>query len=311
MFIAGQVRNVSEMKDMLKQAGLTASDHCVVKVNWFFPGKGFYTDEKTLELLLQCLDKVTVLEAYTFARNDGTRNITVKNAKQNWEWIREQDKRFLVEKGFERLFKEYDVEYVNVTEEVWSNRSADPKKIQKVVEEKFPPVKIEELYSHVPSRVYELRGKKLISFAKLKQTSLRTNRISACLKNMFGLIVDPKREKWHGERDRELAQGIVDMNKVYGSLFQTVGLCEMIYTTVHFSKDGAYPLPWSESDRYNLIENLGLAVCGDSLLTVDAYVSTLFSIAPDTIKHLALAAKVFGGWPQDTIAEAQTKRIRL
>jgi hypothetical protein len=308
MFITDRVRNVGDMENLLRQAGLPMSDHYVVKVNWFFQGKGFYTDVKTLELLLKCLNKVTVVEAYTFARNDGTRKITPINAKDNWDWIREQDKRFISEYGFKTLFKEYDVEYVNVTEVVWSDRIANAEDVMKLVEKKYLPVRRKTLYGYIPQRIYELRGRKLISFAKLKQTSLKKNRISATLKNIFGLIVDPNRERWHGEKDRELAQSIVDINKVYSTIFETVGMCEMIHTTVQFTKDGMYPLPWSDSDRYNLIENLGRAVCGSSLVAVDAYVSELFGIDPKTIRHLILAAKVFGNWPQEIISAAKTER---
>jgi len=302
-----KVTNAEELKALLDEAGLSSSDNYVVKLNWFFQGKGFYTDAKTLQLLLECLNNVTVVEAYTYARNDGTRKITADNVRESWHWIREQDRKFLRETGLGSLLKEYDVEYVNITEEAWSNRVANAENVRRLVEAKYASVMRKELYEQVPRCIYDLRGRKLISFSKLKQQ--RSNRISATLKNLFGLIPDPDRRAWHGEKDRDLAQSIVDVNKVYWSLFETIGLCEMIYAAIRYVEDGAYSLPWGY--RYDLIENLGLAVCGRNLVSVDAYVSQLFGIDPQKVEHINLAAKVFGRWPQEIVAEAIQRRIPL
>jgi len=289
-----KVQNVREMHELLDKAGLTSADHCIVKPNWFFQGRGFYTDVQTLQLLVECLEKVTVIEAYTYVRHDGSREITYENALDNWDWLKQQDERFLSENGLTRLFKEYDVEYVNVTEEVWSDRIADPKDIQNRVESKFTPVMRKELYNQIPQRLYDLRDHKLISFAKIKGAR---NRISGTLKNLFGLIIDPDRHKrWHGDNNQDLAQNIVDITKVYSSLFETVGLFEALYSAVHYTRNGKHPLPWrdSPSSRYNILENLGLVVYGDNLVDVDAYVCQLCGFHPEKVEHIKLAAEVFG-----------------
>ena len=296
------------MRNALAKSGLSSSDSYIVKPNWFFQGKGFYTDPRTLELLLECLDKVTIIESYTYQRNDGTRTITPENGRQNWDWIREQDKEFLRATGFDVLFREYNVEYVNLTEEVWSERIANPENIRKSVEATFSPVLRKQLYEQVPECVYALRGRKLISFAKLKQQT--TNRVSATLKNIFGNIVDPNRMNWHGEQDRDLARSIVDVNKVYASLFDTVGLCEAIFTAVRYTKNGRYPLPWD--NRYDLTENLGLVFCGNRLVDVDAYVSQASGIDPNEVEHIRLAAEVFGKWTaRSTTPETEEYHIDL
>jgi uncharacterized protein (DUF362 family) len=304
MIVMKEVRNSNDMRELLEEAGVTPSDHYIVKPNWFFHSKGFYADAKTLRLLLECMDKVTIVEAHTYMRNDGTRKITQDNAKGNWNWIKDQDDKFLKESGLSQLFQEYGVEYINVTEEVWSNRIANPQKIKKLVEERFPPVEKSELYEQIPQRLYDLRGSKLISFAKVKGAN--PDWISGALKNMFGLIIEPDRHGWHGKKDRILAHSIVDVNKVYSSLFKTVGLIEAIYTAVHFRRE-TYPLPWGGG--YDLTENLGLAVYGDNLTFLDAYVCTLFKIDPNNINYLQLAAKVFGEWPQEKLEEASKKQI--
>jgi hypothetical protein len=305
--IAGQVKNADMMRRLLEKSGLNSSDSYLVKPNWFFQGKGFYTDPGTLELLLECLDKVTIIESYTYRRNDDTRTITPENGRLNWDWIREQDKKFLRATGFDTLFKQYDVEYVNLTEEVWSERIANPENVRKSVEAAFAPVWRKELYEQVPERIYALRGRKLISFAKLKQQP--ANRVSATLKNIFGNIIDPNRMGWHGEGDRDLARSIVDVNKVYASLFDTVGLCEAIFTAVRYTKEGRYPLPWDS--RYDLTENLGLAFCGDRLVDIDAYLSQACGIDPNKVEHLRLAAEVFGEWSASLIEEAKERPIHF
>ncbi len=93
----------------------------------------------------------------------------------SWDWVREegrwdefrrQERWFLDEYGFTDLFEEYGVEYVNVTEEVWSGRTADARAVREAVEERFPPGFREEFYGYVPQRLYDLRGATFISFGK-------------------------------------------------------------------------------------------------------------------------------------------------
>jgi uncharacterized protein (DUF362 family) len=51
------------------------------------------------------------------------------------------------------------------------------------------------------------------------------------MKNLFGLIPDPVRAWWHGGRTRQgtearLDKSILDINKIYGTLFEVVGVFE-------------------------------------------------------------------------------------
>jgi len=305
--ILGRVNDVETMRRFIEDCNLSSSDSYIVKPNWFFQGIGFYTDTRTLQLLLECLDKVTVIESYTFQRNDGSRTITPGNGKQNWNWIKEQDRKFLHTTGFDLLFKEYNVEYVNLTEEVWSERIANSENVRKSVEEVFTPVFRKELYAQVPESIYAMRGQKLISFAKLKQQ--RANRVSATLKNIFGNIVEPNRMGWHGTRDSDLARSIVDANKVYASLFDLSGLCEAIFTAIKYRKEGKHPVPWGF--RYDITENLGFAVYGDRSVDVDAYLAQSCGIDPNKVEHVRLAAEEFGKWNPILINEAKEHPIIL
>ena len=301
----GHVNNAETMKHFLEECDLNPSDSYIIKPNWFFQGNGFYTDTRTLRLLLEYFENVTVVESYTFQRNDGTRTITPENGKLNWDWIRKQDKKFMNNTGFDDLFKEYNVEYVNLTEEIWSERIANPENIRKSVESNFTPVVRKELYEQVPECIYARRGQKLISFAKLKQQ--RANRVSATLKNIFGNIIDPNRMGWHGNNDSDLARSIVDINKVYASLFKPLGLCEAIFTAVRYTKRGKHPLPWGF--RYDLTENLGLVFYGERLVDVDAYLTQSCGIDPNKVEHVRLAAEQFGKWAPSLIHEAKEHPI--
>lgn len=92
------------------------------------------------------------------------------------------------------------------------------------MEGRFPPVFREKLYSYVPQRLYDLMGATFISFGRVK--GIHEAFPSLTMKNLFGLIPDPLRAWWHGPRDRWLGRSIVDINKVYHSLFKVYGICE-------------------------------------------------------------------------------------
>jgi len=42
-----EVRTAEDMRALLTASGLELSQHYIVRPNWFFAGKGFYTDAKT------------------------------------------------------------------------------------------------------------------------------------------------------------------------------------------------------------------------------------------------------------------------
>lgn len=61
----------------------------------------------------------------------------------SWRWFRdgghwEQIKKaFLDARGFSDLFREFNVEYDNVTDEAWSGRNADPVDVKQIDESKY------------------------------------------------------------------------------------------------------------------------------------------------------------------------------
>ena len=136
----------------------------------------------------------------------------------HWSHIMKEERHFLEKYGYLDFFRDRGIEYVNATDEVWAGRVADERTVKEAVESRFPPVFTESLYDIVPERLFRYRGSPLISLSKRKDYQ------SFTMKNLFGLIPDPVRAWWHGTRDVKLAESILDMTKVYGSLFRLVGV---------------------------------------------------------------------------------------
>src|SRR5512136_2759540 len=75
-------------------------DGVLIKPNWTSGDYGFYTDPRTLELLLAAIPgKKYVLESYMWGRTGQAIKITATNAKANWEYLRQQDAYFLKQTG--------------------------------------------------------------------------------------------------------------------------------------------------------------------------------------------------------------------
>jgi uncharacterized protein (DUF362 family) len=220
----------------------------------------------------------------------------------HWEQIRKEDKAFLDKYGFSDLFKEFNVDYVNVTEEVWSGRAADPAQVKGLVESRFSPVHVERLYGIVPKRFYDLRGSTFISLARWK------NSASFTLKNMFGLIPDPMRSWWHGPKNSRIARSIVDVNKVYRALFNVYGICEALNTLAVPSSEGKFEDLYTGS--YNIVEDVGLVAFGRDLVSLDAILLNLgdnLTLQNNTRLPLEIAEREFGPYDKELLRESKMK----
>ncbi len=308
----------TDLRRLLKDPWLK-TDVFIVKPNWFSPHPANFTDVESLRVLLESLDgRIIVTEAYSMERQDGSMKFTVDGEEvdwiwimkhPNWDWIRKegrwdeikkQDKWFLDEFGFTDLFNELGVDYVNVTEEVWQGRTADVGKIKEVVETRFGPVLKEELYGFIPQQLYDLRGALLISFGKVK--GIRGTFPSLTMKNLFGLIPAPLRSWWHGHNDEWIGRSIVDINKVYASLFKVYGICEALrYATVSDPK-GEVKLPWGS---YSIAKDLGVLAFGRNLVSLDAVLCGLIGVDPERISYLKLGEEVFSIYNRRHVEKAK------
>jgi len=288
-----KVSDSDELRKVLDDPWLE-SDHIVVKPNWVATEPGSFVDPRTLRTLFEALDShIVVTESLHVGRSmnllvDGMA-FTVDGEEVNWRWllkgegwrwlyenerwdwfregghweqIVKEDKAFLDEYGFTDLFDEFDVEYVNTTDEVWRGRNANPAEVKRAVESRFSGVQVERLYGMVPKRLYDLRGSTLISLARLKQYA------SFTLKNMFGMIVDPMRPWWHGPGNSRIARSIVDINKVYHSLFNVYGMCTSLFETAVAHPEGEFLGEYM--GRYNMVEGFGFVAFGRDLVSIDS-----------------------------------------
>lgn len=312
------IRSSTDLKRLFPRSWLQ-SDVFIVKPSWYSPHPGNFTDAETLRVLLEALaGRVVVAESYTLDRHDGSMKFIVDGERVDWRWIlrhpswdwirgegrwdevRRQDKWFLDEHGFTDLFEEYEVEYINVTEEVWQGRIADAEKVKEAVEDRFTPVFRENLYSYVPQRLFELQGVPFISFGKVK--GIRGVFPSLTMKNLFGLIPDPLRAWWHGPNNKWLGRSIVDVNKVYSALFNVYGICEALrYATVSHP-EGEVKAPWG---NYNIVRDLNVVAFGSHLVSLDAVLCGLIEVNPEKVSYLQLGEEAFGSYDRRYVEEAK------
>ncbi|MDI6893915.1 MAG: DUF362 domain-containing protein [Bacillota bacterium] len=303
--IFARVRDAEGFARVVREAGIRAEGESpvfVIKPAWFSPHRANFTGARELDLLLSCLPpgRRVVIEGYSGARNFGGREITPYNTRENWGWIREQDQLFRDRMGISDVLSRHAAEYLNVTEEVWQGRTAPAAAVRELVEHAYgpgesaggagrrgaePAVAQEELFGVVPQCLFELRGSILISLAKLKTGSWS-------LKNLFGLIPDPLRDRWHGEDGRLLGRSIVDIAAIYRALFRVEGVVEAVYETALYREGGSHHTDWGD---YDVVENPGLVLAGRKLVTLDCCAARMvgwFDIGERSFARIG--EKVFG-----------------
>lgn len=331
-----KVSNSHELRQILVDPWFE-SETIIIKPNWVSTEPANFTDSETLRMMLEALDShIVITESHMIPRSlnllEEGMSFTVGDKEVNWKWLlkgdgwkwlienpdwdwfkegghwdqlKKEDKAFLDEYGFTDLFKEFDVSYINVTDEVWSGRIADPTEVKRSVETRFKPVKTDKLYSMVPKKLYELRGSTFISFAKLKMYA------SFTMKNLFGMIPDPARPWWHGPNNSRIATSIVDINKVYHSLFNVYGICEALNTTAVPHPKGKFPLLLPRM-KYNIIEGLGVVAFGRDLVSLDAILlnltdQSILQSAESNRAPIDMAEEEFGAYNRDVLKESKMK----
>jgi len=269
-------------------------DTIIIKPNWVTTEPAGFTSKNTLKKIIEALDsKVIVTESFCLGRS---MNIVEKglsfhagDKEVNWDWllrgkgwswlysnpdwdwfkkeghwdhILKEDQYFLDNYGFTDLFQDYDVEYVNVTDEVWNGRRVDPVEIKTRTESKYNPVQVEKMYGLVPSKLYEYAGATLVSLNRIKQYA------TFSLKNMFGLIPDPLRSWWHGPNGSRIASSIVDINKIYNSIFNVLGMCTSIEKTAVKDPNGKFVAEYT--GNYSVVDGFGFIAMSRDQVYLDS-----------------------------------------
>jgi uncharacterized protein (DUF362 family) len=271
----------------------------LIKPNW--GTVECFTEADILDWTLAAIpgEKI-VIESHGWARDEQTlqqRNpadLTKANLRKGDQWFRDFA-------GIDPVLEKHQVEYLNLTEEVWAGRTADPGLIQRAVEERYAPVQFEEHYSKVPERLYQLRGGTLLSLTKYKIVFYPLG-ASLAIKNLFGLIPGPSRGKYHGTEHIFLDQNIVDINKIYRSLFTVKGMIEAVHSA------GYHEI---EKERTRVFPGCGAAFASEDTISLDAFAVALAGRDPSSVGHLRLAAQTFGTWDAQTCAEAARSGIQV
>ncbi|MFW9997883.1 MAG: DUF362 domain-containing protein [Candidatus Odinarchaeota archaeon] len=271
----------------------------VIKPNWGF--SVCFTEATILDWVLSAVNsEALVVESYGWARTEEALKTGGWGSFER-EDLRKSDRWFLEYSGIGKVLKKHGVEFLNITEENWGHRTADPDKIIAVVEEKHPPLEREEFYNFIPEKLYEMRGGDLLSLAKVRILE-EPMVVSFAVKNFFGMIPGPSRSTFHGEKHAKLSQSIVDIYKVYDSLFHISGVVEAVFTASLRDPD---TLKWETR------ENLGFISASNDPLGLDAFVTTLLGKDPHDVGYLKLAAEIFGDWNEESFKHGLESGIRI
>lgn len=217
------------------------------------------------------------------------------------EDLRESDRWFFEYSGIGKVLEKHGVEFLNITEENWGNRTADPETIRGAVEEKHASLEREDFLGFIPERLYEMKGCDLLSLAKVRLLEDPMH-VSLAVKNFFGMIPGPSRGKYHGEKHNRLSQSIVDIYKVYDSLFDIKGVVEAVLTA---------SLRDPETMKWENRENLGFVSASQDLIELDAFVTALLGRDPNTVEYLRLVADTFGGWNEEAVNYGLESEIKI
>lgn len=307
--VVDKITSAEELQKLLVGTGLDVEKPLIIKPNWISANYGEYTDSSVLELLFKAIPgKKYIVESYTFWRSDkytnrncekredyfSSKEATLEEGKKHWDHFKKQDEWFLEYTGIGDLFENYDVEYINVTDEYWSGKCVDSEKVKKIVEGEYEPVARKEFYGFVPEKLFEMQGSQFLSFAHAKAYSGWVVTLST--KNLFGLLPAPSRwPLYHGEDNSELAQNIIDVNKIYRSLFDCWFAVEGVSTVLT-----EYHKP-----EHEVKEEWGVAVGGKNSAEVDMIMAKLLGkdLGEATVDPIKASAEVFGEVDNQVIEE--------
>lgn len=290
-------KSVDRLKFVKQVKGLDLKPPVVIKPNWGY--SGCFTEADILDWAFSAIkgDKL-VVEGYGWARTKDFVTSGRMGSKRKSD-LRKSDKWFLDYSGIGKVLEEHSIEFLNVTEENWAKRTADPEEIRTIVEKHYDPVAIESMYANVPQQLYEMRGSSFLSLAKLRLGS-PPYQVSLAVKNLFGLIPGPGRYvPYHGKKNVNLSQSVLDINKIYHSLFNVKGIVDAVLTadsTLGGRKGGIYKdsgLLWSCSNVFEL----------------DACVSAQFGQNPLEVDYLRHTAEHMGMWSNKIVEVGLENRV--
>jgi uncharacterized protein (DUF362 family) len=295
--VVEEAANKESFIDIIRALNLTPP--VVIKPNWGF--SVCFTEAAILDWVLTALDgNALVVESYGWARTEEMLKGGSPGSKSRGD-LRKSDEWFLDYSGIGAVLKKHGVRFLNITEENWAHRTADADLIRAAIEANYAPLEREDFYGFVPQALYEMRGGDLLSLAKVR-TLEEPYKVSFTVKNFFGMIPGPGRGRYHGKGNSKINGSIVDINKVYASLFRISGVVEAVFTASMRNLD---TLEWETR------ENPGFVSASNEPLELDAFVTALLGIDPGSVEYLRLAAETFGAWSEETVRQARESGIHI
>lgn len=299
-----KIKTVEDMAQFLVGIGIDLNKPLIIKPNWVAGIPGEYTDAKPLELLFSAVKgPKSVVESYTFWRTDlytkeckdyfSSSEATLETGKQHWDHFKKMDEWFLKYMKIAPLLKKYDVKYINITDEYWKGECVPAETIQKITEKNYKPVKRTEFYSFVPRALYELKGSQFLSFSHAKAYVIWQATLST--KNLFGLIPAPTRYPlYHGEKNQDVPVNVVDINKIYRSLFNCFFSTEGITNLI---------IKYRTNNKHDVIKNWGYILGGKNSVEVDNIAAKLLgkNMKRAKINPIANAEIEFGGFDKSIL----------
>ena len=285
---AVQFRQPAPREDYIELVrGLDLKPPVIIKPNW---GTSVcFTEAEILDWTLEAIDgEAVIVESYGWARTEESLKTGKLGSKKKGD-LRESDRWFLRYSGVDKVLERHSVEFINITEENWKGHTVDPETIRKQVESKHEPVMRNELYGIIPERLYELRRGDLLSLSKVKMWHDVIG-VSFAIKNLFGMIPDPIRMKYHGKGHKDLHFNIVDIFKIYDSVFNIKGVVEAVKTaSLHDPAQG----------KTCIYHDPKFTAVSKDPLELDASCAMMVGVDPADNPYLRRAAEVLGKWSEN------------
>jgi uncharacterized protein (DUF362 family) len=243
-----------EMFDCLEKSGCLArmesSDSFVIKPNLItdnphYIKAGANTSMTVLQSLLTVLRQVRPKARIVIGESDVGTKVKGRILSKTYELM-----------GFHKLAKEFDVDIINFSED----------------EHVHIPLETGLYFKEITVPVEAYHADLIINIPKIK--THKYAKLTCSLKNMFGVIPNPRRVIYH----KRLNEAIVDINQAFGD--KTIALVDGI-----ISMEGNGPV-------YGTPVNTNVILSSTDLVALDYVVAKMIGLNPEDIRYIPLAESV-------------------
>jgi hypothetical protein len=263
--------------------------YVIIKPNWINDHEGEFTEAEVLEWLLESLPdkKKIVIESYTPWRGliyqpknqKDDLLVDLEGGKKYRDFYRVMDENFLQKTRIAEILKKYETEYINITEMVWGDRCVSQNQVIKDIEGKGYSFTFPAFTGYIPLSLYQIRKQStLISLGKIKRQLFYPKvGFGGSIKNLFGLIPDPSRGKYHPGND------FIGLDKAMTDIFF---LYTQLFPNNCWIAEGIFTIPKEPYTQVRTIErNQNLLFLGRNPIKVDLEACQVFSLEPNNSEY--------------------------